>query len=248
MRRSARFKPVPPAVIRRMAQYDCLLTDWLLGGINDWVTSKELAKALGVTEVTVRSDLSYLGTDPGVRGVGYQVFKLKQLLDGFLGLPSQVPIAFVGSLRTMDVFFDFFAIERFGFSLTAFFSESPNDFDAIINGHEVWSITKIPSAVADMGIKVAIVATRPTWVQHTVNLLAQGGIRSILILTPAAEIKVPENVKVSLVGVPCELKTLAYHAGLDEDDKQLPHKREVASFAQSQSAFGASSQLTAHSS
>lgn len=234
MRRSARFKPVPAAVIRRMAQYHCLLTDWLLGGKNDWVTSKGLAKALGVTEVTVRSDLSYLGTEPGVRGVGYRIFKLKQLLDGFLGLPSHVPIAFVGSLRTMDVFSDFFAIERFGFSPTAFFSENPNDLDAIINGHEVRSITKIPSAVADMGIKVAIVATRPTWVQHTVNLLAEGGIRSILILTPAAEIKVPDNVNISQVGVPCELKTLAYHAGLDKDNKQLPYEREVASFAQPQ--------------
>ncbi|MBE0448099.1 MAG: HTH domain-containing protein [Actinobacteria bacterium] len=219
MRKTAKSKPIPAIVLHRMALYHCLLTDWLLAGRNNSTTSKELANTIGVTDATVRNDLSYLGDETGVRGVGYSISSLRGLLGRFLTLPPSAPIAFVGSTKALGSIFSFFPPEKFGFIATAFFSEDPSDRGTVVNGHEVHSIEAISPALGNLGIKVAVVATLPNWIQHSVNLLAKAGIKGVLIITPSTEVMIPDGVKVLHIRIPCDLKTLLYHANLGEEEE-----------------------------
>lgn len=217
MRRAAEYKPVPEAVLRRLALYHCLLTDWLLAGKRGSVTSRELATALGLSEVTVRSDLSFLRNEVGVPGVGYKVDTLRHTLEEFLGLPPFAPVAFAGSSKVVSSLFSIFSAERFGFTTAAFFSEDPSDQGVAVNGRDVHSIDDIPRILGALKVKVAVVATQSAWVQHTVNKLAEAGVKGIMILTPAAAVDAPEGVTIRQLRIPCDLKALFFHASLSED-------------------------------
>ncbi|MDI6716201.1 MAG: winged-helix domain-containing protein [Actinomycetota bacterium] len=227
MRKAARLKPTPPAVLQRMALYHCMLNDWVLLGRNELVTSKELADVLGVTDATVRSDLSYLNDGPGTPGVGYNIDELRKLLGDFLALPTFAPIAFVGSAKTVTSIFNFFSAERFGFVACAFFSEDPADKGAVINGHEVRPIDAILMVLGDMEIKVAIVATQPNWVQYSVDLLVKAGVKGLLILTPSLDVKAPKDVKVLHFRIPCDLKMLFHHVSLIDEQESPPRLEQV---------------------
>ncbi|MEW5706682.1 MAG: winged-helix domain-containing protein [Actinomycetota bacterium] len=208
MHKLQELRPTPPAVLHRLALYHCLLTDWLLAGKKGAITSKEIANALGLNEVTVRNDLSFLNETPGKRGVGYGIDGLRQMIGEFLSLPSLAPIAFVGSATVINSLLSFFLVEKFGFISAAFFSEDPNDRGVVINGREVQPIEAISSELGSMGIKVAVVVTHPSWVQHSINLLASAGIKGILVLTPSVVIDIPEGVYVTQIRIPCDLKSL----------------------------------------
>ena len=211
-------KPTPAAVLHRLSLYHCLLTDWLLAGKKGAITSKELAGTLGLNEVTVRNDLSFLGETPGKRGVGYSIDGLRHMLGEFLGLPPFAPVAFVGSANVISSLFSFFLVEKYGFISAAFFSEDPNDRGAVINGREVQPIEGISQELGAMGIEVAVVATHPSWVQHTINLLAGAGVKGILLLTPAVVIDAPEGVYVTQIRIPCDLKALFHRVSAVEQE------------------------------
>ncbi|MBE0447259.1 MAG: HTH domain-containing protein [Actinobacteria bacterium] len=214
MQKLTSAKPTPTAVLHRLSLYHCLLTDWLLASKKGAITSKELASTLGLNEVTVRNDLSFLGETPGKRGVGYSIDGLRQMLGEFLGLPPFAPVAFVGSAKVVSSLFSFFLVEKFGFISAAFFSEDPNDRTAVINGREVQSIEAISPELASMGVNIAVVITHPTWVQHSINLLAQAGVKGILVLTPSVVIEAPEGVHVTQIRIPCDLKALFHRVSL----------------------------------
>ncbi|MEW5705939.1 MAG: winged-helix domain-containing protein [Actinomycetota bacterium] len=197
--------------LHRLALYHCLLTDFLLCG-KKITTSKEIADELDLNESTVRRDLSLTGNAPGKRGIGYDASSLRQRISDFLALPPFAPFAMVGSVAVTNAVFNFFPIEKFGFMPIAFFSEEPGDWGKVLNGHEVKPVDDISPALATMGINVAMVACRPNWVQHSINLLAQAGIKSILILTQSTLPSAPQGVHLAHVRIACELKSLFYFA------------------------------------
>ncbi len=216
MSKLSNLKPAPAAVLHRLSLYHCLLTDWLLAGKKGAITSKEIAASLGLNEVTVRNDLSFLAETPGKRGVGYSIDGLRQMLGEFLALPPFAPVAFVGSAKVISSLFSFFLVEKFGFISAAFFSEDPNDRGAVINGREVEPVEAISPELSAMGIKVAVVVTHPSWVQHSINLLAHSGVKGILVLTPSVVIEAPEGVYVTQVRIPCDLKSLFHRVSILE--------------------------------
>ncbi|HEY3375258.1 MAG TPA: winged-helix domain-containing protein [Candidatus Aquicultor sp.] len=217
---SSNTKPTPAAVLNRLALYHCLLTEWLVAGKKGTITSKEIAGALGLNEVTVRNDLSFIDNKPSKRGVGYSIEGLRHILSDFLSLPTLAPIAFIGSAKAINALFSFFLVEKYGFVSTAFFSEDPNDRGVVVNGKEVRPIEGISPELKSLGIKVAVVATHPSWVQHSINLLAEAGVKGVLVLTPSVVISAPEGTQVTQIRIPCDIKSLFHRVGMMEKEIQ----------------------------
>ncbi|HZD61018.1 MAG TPA: winged-helix domain-containing protein [Anaerolineae bacterium] len=213
-RELANLKSIPEESLHRLAAYHCILTNWLLAGKTGSATSKELAETLGLKETTIRHDLLYLGEAPGTRGVGYNITVLRRMIGEFLNLPAFAPVAIVGSATVINALFSFFPVEKSGFIPAAFFSEVPGDWGAVINGREVRPVDEISSTLGAMGVKVAIVAAHPSWVQHSVNLLAQAGIKALLILSQSVMPDIPEGVHAIQVTITCDLKTLFFYASM----------------------------------
>ena len=220
MQESTGSSSIPTESLHRLALYHCKLTDMLLARHKDVITSEELAKALGLNGATIRRDLMFIGGTYGKRGTGYNISMLRHMIGDFLSLPSFAPIAIVGSTTVARSIFEFFPIEKFGFTPAAFFSEDPRDQGVWINGCEVQPIEAISPAITATGIRVAMVATHPTWLMHSIGLLAQAGIKSILVLTQAEITKAPEGVCIMQLGITCELKSLFYYASQLEHNNQ----------------------------
>ena len=71
-------RKLPRPVIRRLIQYLRLTREAQLLG-TEWMSSKEMAKQLGLTSSTVRQDLSYLNFS-GVPRNGYSTAELETAL------------------------------------------------------------------------------------------------------------------------------------------------------------------------
>lgn len=203
-------RTIPDASLYRLSIYHCLITDWLLVGKREPITSKKLADALGLNDVTVRNDLSYLDKLPGKRGVGYDPVGLHRSISSLLGIENYVAIAVIGSIRVIDGLLSVFNAERFGFVPAAFFSENPEDIGAALNCQEIMPLEKIPEVLPPLGIKVAIVATHPNWVQKALELLAEAGVRGVLNVTPMVAPEVPKGMILHQRRLPCDLKSLVF--------------------------------------
>ncbi len=202
----------PDVVLERLALYHCLLQEWLLGGRTKPITSRELAVALGLTDETVRRDLSFLKARGGKPGVGYDPRDLFGIIGKRLQMETRVPVLIVGSARIVEALFTIFSLEKFGFVAEAFYSENPQDAGKLFRGTEVRQLTTLPDHLGEHEAKLALLATHPDWTQYAIDALGGVGIKGILNLTPMVIANAPAGVDLMQLRYPCYLKVLAFKA------------------------------------
>jgi redox-sensing transcriptional repressor len=204
----AEHRAAPEATLYRLSLYHCYLGELMRVGAPTRVTSRHLAEELSITEETVRRDISFMG-EIGRPGAGYETQTLYSALTEFLGLSEEYPIAKVGTVAMLEALEVVFPADRYGVKPVAYFSEEPHDVGKVVGGITVQHLSEIPRLDPDLGVSVALVACSPGWAQLTVDLLVQGGISGILMLTPMIRLRRPENVNITQIRMPCDLKSLA---------------------------------------
>lgn len=200
----------PIVVIFRLAEYHCLLSELIKSSDSGLVTSKEIANYLGYSEEVVRKDLSYIPEDTGTPGVGYDIRKLHKAISKILHLDYPHRTVLFGSITTWQGIFNFFDPRKYGFMPEIILSEYPDDEGKIFESIPARYIKNIKKeALKDT--KIAIIATTPSWVKAAAQAAFEAGIRGVLNLTPTVLDEVPEDVYVSQVLLPCEIKLVTYH-------------------------------------
>ncbi len=172
-------------------------------------SSDELALRAGVNSAQVRKDLSHLDP-PGVRGVGYKVAALRELLRRELGLTRQyrVAIAGAGNLGTALTVYPGFV--ESGFEIVAVFDTDERKIGMHIDGVEVASLDSLEQLSQARRATIGIIATPAEAAQAVADRFVAAGIRSILNFAPAV-LKVKDGIKVRRVDLTSELQILAYH-------------------------------------
>jgi len=201
-------KTAPDATVYRLSLYHCYLGELLRVGAPDRITSRQLAEQLNIKEETVRRDISFVG-DIGRPGSGYDPQVLFDAFTDFLGLSDEYPIAKVGTAQMLGALDVVFPPNRYGVKPVAYFSELPDDVGKDVGDIEVQHLTDIPKLDPDLDVKVALVACSPGWVQITLDLLASAGIEGVLLLTPSVKVNAPEDLQITHVRMPCDIKSLA---------------------------------------
>lgn len=201
-------RPTPEATVYRLSLYHCYLGELLRSGSSGLITSRRLAEELGVREESIRRDISFMG-EVGRPGAGYDIRRLFDALQEFLGLAEQYPIAKVGSTQMLQALEVVFPPDRYGVHVAACFSEDPEDAGTFVNDVEVRPLAEIADVAPALGIDVALVAVAPEAVQRTLELLHAGGVRGVLLLTPATRLHIPEGMDLHHVRMPCDIKSLA---------------------------------------
>jgi redox-sensing transcriptional repressor len=204
------MEKIPVVVIFRLAEYHCLLSEIMKTHRVDRITSREIASFLGLSEEIVRKDLSYVPYDTGTPGVGYSVIKLYQAISKVLHVDSIHNVILIGSMQTWRGIFNFFDPRKFGFQPVMMFSEVPVDRGLFFDQFPVYSIEEIPEQKPEE-VKIAIIACEPSWAQRASQLCIQSNIKGILNLTPTVLEDIPEDVYVSQILLPCEIKLVTYH-------------------------------------
>ena len=197
---------IPGATVARLPVYLRALGALAATGV-DTVSSEELAEAAGVRSAKLRKDLSYLGSY-GVRGVGYDVVRLREEIARELGLQHDWSVAIVGMGNLGHALAAYSGFATRGFRVAWLVDEDPAIIGRTIAGLTVISFDDLTSE-PPQGV-IGVIATPPTAAQAVADRLVGMGVHSILNFAPCV-LNVPDGVEVRKVDLATELQILAFH-------------------------------------
>ncbi|MBA7603625.1 Redox-sensing transcriptional repressor Rex [subsurface metagenome] len=199
---------IPEPTLRRLSYYLRYLERFKEKGI-DIISSKELSSALGLSDAQVRRDLFTLGGF-GKRGVGYDVDKLFNYLNSFLGVDDLQKMILVGCGNLGKALLQYKGFKKRKFIITHAFDNDKRLIGKKIAGIDIRDIQEMKKEVQKHKIIYGIIATPASSAQEVVDNMIDCGIKSILNFAPI-KIHVPRGVVVSSVDLTTELEWLSYH-------------------------------------
>jgi len=163
----------------------------------------------GVNSAQVRKDLSHLGST-GVRGVGYHVADLREVLRRALGLTRGYAVVIIGAGNLGSALANYGGFGAWGFTVAAVLDGDQRKVGGRIGGHVIEGMDRLEDVVAGRDVTIGIIATPASAAQEVAVRLTEAGIRSILNFAPAV-IQVPSWVEVRRVDLSTELQILTFH-------------------------------------
>lgn len=195
---------LPRATIRRLPRYLRALD---VAGDRANISSDELARAAYTNAAIVRRDLSLLGFS-GVRGVGYDVARLRSHIRAELGLTDDVRVAVVGAGNLGRALANYGGFGRRGFRVVALYDIDPEKVGTEVAGVPVKHFDDLIDDGAD--IDIGIIATPGAVAQEVADRLQTGNVRSILNFAPT-RVTVGSGIEVRQVDLATELQILSYY-------------------------------------
>jgi len=157
-----------------------------------FVSSFDLAKAVGATDYTVRKDISLLGLS-GFTRKGYNVALLKDELGKKLALTKKRKACIVGLGRLGSALLDYEKFQEDGFEIVAGFDKSINRIERIRTQVDVFSMRDLAATVKERNIELGIVAVSADSAQEVADALIRAGIKGLLNFSPV-KIVVPKSI------------------------------------------------------
>lgn len=198
---------IPRVTVQRLPVYLRCLEGLPVG--QEQVSSDELGSLAGVNGAKVRKDLSYLGSY-GVRGVGYEVERLKLQIGLELGLERDWAVVIVGVGNLGRALANYAGFGERRFRIVGIFDADPAKVGQTVDGLLVEPMSRLKAAVADRDARIGIVTTPAAAAQQVAEQLADAGIRSILNFAPTV-IRAPDGVDVRRVDLAMELQILSFY-------------------------------------
>ena len=158
----------------------------------EFVSSRELAQAIGTTEYTVRKDFSLLNLK-GYTRKGYEVNCLKEKLGNKFQLDKKRRACIVGLGRLGTALLDYEHFQEDGFEIVSGFDSSINKIERIKTDIDVFEVSRLEDIVKSRSIELGIITVPEAAAQEVVDILVKAGVSGILNFSPA-KINVPEHI------------------------------------------------------
>jgi len=212
--RSARELPGP--VVRRLPKYLTLVQHLREGGV-EWVSSADVARALGLTGSTVRQDLSHLKVS-GLSRRGYRVAELERVLARVLGADRTWKVVIVGAGNLGQALAKHGDLQRHGFEICGIFDVDRRVIGRKVGALKVMAFSEVDRVVKERGVRLGIIAV-PAWAaQEVADRLVAAGIKGILNLA-YANVLVRPGVAVVNARILESLQELVYMVRLGVADR-----------------------------
>jgi len=143
------------------------------------VSSRELARDVGVSSFQVRKDLSYFGGF-GRRGVGYDVSSLKRNLIKILGSAEPRPVVVIGAGYLGAAICSCPELQKRGFYVVGIFEHNPFQITREFPGVELLPMEKLAGVVKEYRVEVGVLTVPRTTLQKDLELLKRSGITKVL--------------------------------------------------------------------
>ncbi|XVA01028.1 redox-sensing transcriptional repressor Rex [Prescottella equi] len=223
---ASQHRDIPQATVTRLATYLRVL-----GLLADEgaiiVSSEELATASGVGSAKLRKDLSFLGPN-GVRGVGYDVTRLRARIESALGLDRGHRVVLVGIGNLGRALAGYGGFDRRGFSMVGLFDRDPALIGADIGGLTVRDVAELADACRELDATIGVIATPDSAAQDVCDQLVGAGLRCILSFSPLT-LEIPDHVEMRRVDLAMEMQVLSFN--LARNEEQSPQQVSAASVA-----------------
>ena len=198
---------IPRKSIYRLSIYQRCLERLKINSV-ETVSSSALAKAAGVKSTQLRKDLAHFGQF-GVRGLGYNVNALADVIVDVLGTSSLQAVVLVGMGNLGAALSRYAGFGKEGFEISAAFEADPQRAKTVRAGVPVFPAVQMSAYVIENQVKMAILAVPGEVAQSVANELVSSGVQAILNFSPI-HLKVPDHVVVNSVDLALELEHLSY--------------------------------------
>lgn len=173
------------------------------------ISSHALARRFHLNSAQIRKDLANFG-ELGIRGVGYEVVRLKQHLIETLGLDRTRNVVIIGAGHLGMALAGYRGFQEPGFSIVAMFDSDP----AVVGQHSRTGIPVLPSEelprfLAEQNVDIGVIAVPAQAAQAAYDALAEGGVRAILNFAPA-QLRQREDVRLRKVDLRIRLEALSF--------------------------------------
>jgi redox-sensing transcriptional repressor len=181
------------------------------------VSSHELARRFHLNSAQIRKDLAHFG-ELGIRGVGYNVSRLKQHLISTLGLDRVRRAVIVGAGNLGMALADYQGFHSDGFHVVALLDSDPAKLGRRSrSGAEVLPLAEMTEIVRREAVEIGIIAVPAEVAQNVYDTLVDAGINAVLNFAPV-QIRLREGVKIKSVDLRISLETLSFHLKQVEDE------------------------------
>lgn len=206
----AKSEGIPAPAVRRLSLYLRHLEN-SQGRNRATVSSRELSRAVGVTDAQVRKDLAYFGQF-GHPGIGYRVDDLVARMREILGADKVRSVVLIGAGNLGKALMSYRGFRKKNFNLVAVFDNDPQKVgepaaDAVCD--RIQSLDKLETVVRKHDVKLAILAVPASAAQVVAERLATAGVRGILNFAPVI-LQTRAGVTTSTVDLAVQLEQLSF--------------------------------------
>ena len=175
-------------------------------------SSQELARQLHISSAQIRKDLSYFG-EFGKQGTGYEIQYLIEQLKDILQLHNDWGMALVGAGDLGHALIHYNGFRSRGFYVAVVFDNDPAKIGAKIGDLTVMEDSRIPRMVAELGLKLGVIAVPPGAAQSVAESLVKGGVQAILNYAPIT-LNLSAGVHVHYIDPVVGLQAMTYYLHL----------------------------------
>ena len=172
----------------------------------EYVSSAAVAKALGVSAVGVRKDLALVASRPGKPRFGFEVRRLIEDIEKFLGYHRWTNAVIVGAGGLGRAILAYEGFENYGIHVIAAFDSSPAKVGAV-GGKPVYPMDRLKDIVLRFSVRVAILTVPRGSAQEACDEIVASGIGAILNFAPVY-LRVPDGVSVKYEDLAVSLAAL----------------------------------------
>jgi redox-sensing transcriptional repressor len=191
---------VSPKTITRSLLYIRTLNE-LIKSRRDFVSSGELAKITGLTDVQIRKDISFFGK-AGKPRVGYNVRELKKLLEDFI-VKHVVRIALFGAGNLGTAILKYPGFHKDKLKVIAAFDKDKKKIGKFVNGVKIHHIDDAKKVLGKNPPDIGVIAVPEKESQEIAGLISSCGIKGIVNFAPTS-INAPKKVAVKDIDLSIE--------------------------------------------
>ena len=207
-------------VVQRLTEYLSILKE--VRKYEDGINSIELSKIMDTTSAQVRKDLSTFG-EVGVRGKGYDIDKLIEIIEDILGINKVNDLIVVGYGKMGEMITSNSKVMGKGFRIVGVFDNDPQKIDQEISGNlKIQNVDEVEDFIKNSPNKVetAILSVVKGQAQTAAEKLVKNGIKAILNMT-TYKLELPKNVVVVNMDISAKLQELNFwRINLEENGEE----------------------------
>ena len=207
-------------VVQRLTEYLSILKE--VRKYEDGINSIELSKIMDTTSAQVRKDLSTFG-EFGVRGKGYDIDKLIEIIEDILGINKVNDLIVVGYGKMGEMITSNSKVMGKGFRIVVVFDNDPQKIDQEIPGNlKIQNVDEVEDFIKNSTNKVetAILSVVKGQAQTAAEKLVKNGIKAILNMT-TYKLELPKNIVVVNMDISAKLQELNFwRINLEENGEE----------------------------
>ena len=207
-------------VVQRLTEYLSILKE--VRKYEDGINSIELSKIMDTTSAQVRKDLSTFG-EFGVRGKGYDIDKLIEIIEDILGINKVNDLIVVGYGKMGEMITSNSKVMGKGFRIVGVFDNDPQKIDQEISGNlKIQNVDEVEDFIKNSSNKVetAILSVVKGQAQTAAEKLVKNGIKAILNMT-TYKLELSKNIVVVNMDISAKLQELNFwRINLEENGEE----------------------------